>query len=240
MLESTSIQGEKQFVNELHMLGLFRHPHLVPLTGFCISNENSRAFLALIYPSMSSSLEDALHSQHGAANALLASARLSIALDAASGLAYLHSSGDKPAVLHRDIKTANILFDQENKARISDVGLARLTGERASQTQGVGSFGYFDPVYIITGEYGAGYDVFSFGVVLLELLTGEAARDSTMRPEFLHARVGPRLPSDAAAVADPQARWPAPVVEQFASLAKDCISMEVEARPTSQVIVERL
>ena len=78
-------------MNELHMLGLFRHPHLVPLTGFCISNENSRALLALIYPRMSSSLEDALHSQHGAADALLASARLSIALDA--GLAYLHSSG---------------------------------------------------------------------------------------------------------------------------------------------------
>ena len=86
---------------------------------------------------------------------------------------------------------------------------------------------------MMTGEYGAGSDVFSFGVVLLELLTGEAARDSTMRPEFLHARVDPRLPRDATDVADPLARWLAPVVEPFAGLAKDCIGMEVEVRPTS-------
>ena len=104
----------------------------------------------------------------------------------------------------------------------------------------MGSFGYFDPTYMMTGEYGAGSDVFPFGVVLLELLTGEAARDSTMRPEFLHAPVGPRLPREAAAVADPLARWPAPLVEQFARLAKDCIRVEMASRPTCQAIVERL
>ena len=80
------------------MLGNFRHPHLVPLLAFCISSEDIEPFVALIYPRMSSSLEDALHLQH--ADALLASVRLSIALDAASGLAYLHSSGDKPVILH--------------------------------------------------------------------------------------------------------------------------------------------
>ena len=193
------------------MLGIFRHPHLVPLLAFCISSEDIGRFFALIYPLMSSSLEDALRLQRGADDALLWSVRLSIALDAAAGLAYLHSSEDKPVILHRDIKTANILLDTENRARISDVGLARPMDARTSQTRGVGSFGYIDHTYLTTGEFGARSDVFSFGVVLLELLTGEAASDSTKRPPILHARVGARLPRDAAVVADPRARLPTPV-----------------------------
>ena len=240
VLDAASMQGTKEFLKEVNMLGIFRHPHLVPLLAFCISSEDIGRFFALIYPLMSSSVEDALRPQRGADHALLWSVRLSIALDAAAGLAFLHSSEDKPVILHRDIKTANILLDTENRARISDVGLARPMDARTSQTLGVGSFGYMDHAYLTTGEFEAGSDVFSFGVVLLELLTGEAACDSTKRPPILHARVGVRLPRDAAVVADPRARWLAPVAEQFASLAKDCISVEVAARPTSQAIVERL
>ena len=111
---------------------------------------------------------------------------------------------------------------------------------RNSQTLGVGSFGYMDHTYLTTGEFEAWSDVFSLSVVLLELLTVETACDSTKRLLILHARVSAHLPRDTAAVAYPLASWPAPVAEQFASLAKDCISFNVATRPMSQAIVERL
>ena len=171
---------------------------------------------------------------------MLWSVRLSIELDAAAGLAYLHSSEDKLVILHRDIKTANILLDKENRASISNVGLVLPMDARTSQTLGVGSFGYMNHVYLTTGESEAGSKVFSFRVVLLELLTWETACDSTKRQLILHARVCVCLPRDTAVVADPLACWPAPVAEQFASLTKDCISVKVAARPMSQSIVELL
>ena len=88
VLDAASMQGTKEFLKEVNMLGIFRHPHLVPLLAFCISSEDIGRFFALIYPLMSSSVEDALRPQRGADHALLWSVRLSIALDAASGLAY--------------------------------------------------------------------------------------------------------------------------------------------------------
>jgi serine/threonine protein kinase len=115
------------------------------------------------------------------------SARLDIATDAAAGLAYLHSSDNKPVILHRDIKSSNILLDDDNRARISDVGLSRPMEAAFSQTVGLGTFGYMDSGYLVTGEFTPPSDVFSLGVVLLELLTGEAAADSTKRPPLLHA-----------------------------------------------------
>ena len=192
VLDDTSLQGAKEFLKEVNLLGHYRHQNLVPLLGFCIAKEDSSLFCALIYPKMRCSLEDALQqsrtrSQPGSGAPLSWSARLDIATDAAAGLAYLHSSDNKPVILHRDIKSSNILLDDDNRARISDVGLSRPMEAAFSQTVGLGTFGYMDSGYLVTGEFTPPSDAFSLGVVLLELLTGEAAADSTKRPPLLHA-----------------------------------------------------
>jgi serine/threonine protein kinase len=248
VLDAASSQGSKEFLKEVNVLSQYQHPNLLPLIGFCISKEETHYFCALVYPRMRVSLEDALQSpqrrrraQQAREEVLSASDRLAIALDAASGLAYLHSSQRKNVILHRDIKSSNILLDTENRARVSDVGLARpMEAGSSNVTLGIGTFGYIDNTYMMTGEFTPACDVFAFGVVMLELLTGEAATDSSKRPPILHARVAPHLPHDAARVSDPGAQWPASVVAEYASLAKSCVMMDASSRPTSQVVVERL
>jgi hypothetical protein len=243
-----SQQGVQEFLKEINILGAYQHPNLLPLLGFCISKEDTGPFCALIYPRMVISLEDALRrssrKQGAAANSsiLTASQRVLIALDTARGLAYLHSSANqKPVILHRDIKSSNILLDAQNRACVTDVGLARPLGAEGSHATGrTGTLGYTDKTYILTGEFTPSCDVFSYGVVLVELLTGEAPTDSTKKQPLLHMRIAPRLPREAAAVADPVARWPAPVLQQFASVAKECISAEARKRPTCEAVVGRL
>jgi hypothetical protein len=243
VLDDTSLQGAKEFLKEINLLGHYRHHNLVPLLGFCIAKDDASLFCALIYPKMKCSLEDALQQSRRAqpGTALSWSTRVSIATDAAAGLAYLHSSFNKPVILHRDIKSANILLEDDNRARVSDVGLSRPLEAAFSQTLGLGTFGYIDSSgYVATGEYTAASDVFSFGVVLLELLTGEPAADATKRPPLLHARVAQRLPNDARVVCDVLAQWPGPKAEQLASIAKSCVSIEMAARPTSQETLDLL
>ena len=94
--------------------------------------------------------------------------------------------------------------------------------------------------YLATGEFTPPSDVFSFGVVLLELLTGESASDSTKRPPLLHARVAQRLPNDTTLVCDALAQWPGPKAEQLARIAKSCVSPEMTARPSSQEALDLL
>jgi len=167
--------------------------------------------------------------------------RLSIALDAAEGLEYLHSSVGKSVIVHRDIKSANILLDQDNRARISDVGLARRKDAVGAQTTAVmGTPGYIDQAYINSGDFTTGSDVFSFGVVLLELLTGQQASDQREKQKYLHQRMTACLPGGAAGVAAPEAQWDAEVAKQFARVAMDCLSNDVKARPACPEVVERL
>jgi hypothetical protein len=249
VLSEASRQGAKEFLREVNILGKYQHPNLVPLLGFCISKEDTRLFCALIYPRMKSSLQDALarsrNPKRADCDVLTAAARLAIAHDAARGLAYLHSPDNRTVIMHMDIKSSNILVDSDNRARIADVGLAQRLEAGASQAAGVGTLEYMDKAYMDTGKYTPGSDVFSFGVVLLELLTGQAAIDSRKDPPMLHARVSSSISQAAGAAsmavfADPVAGWALPVVEQFGSLAMDCANYTVSKRPSSQEVVERL
>ncbi|KAG8058139.1 hypothetical protein GUJ93_ZPchr0002g24930 [Zizania palustris] len=162
---------EREFSAEVETLSMAQHDNLVPLWGYCIQG-NSRL---LIYSYMENgSLDDWLHNKDDDASTILDwSTRFKIAKGASQGLSYIHNIC-KPRIVHRDIKSSNILLDKEFKAYIADFGLSRLILPNKTHvtTELVGTLGYIPP------EYGQAWvatfrgDVYSFGVVLLELLTG--------------------------------------------------------------------
>ncbi|CAM0946824.1 unnamed protein product [Alopecurus aequalis] len=162
---------EREFSAEVETLSMAQHENLVPLWGYCVQG-NSRF---LVYSYMENgSLDDWLHNKYDDASSCLDwPARLKIAQGASLGLSYIHDVC-KPHIVHRDIKSSNILLDKEFKAYVADFGLARLIlpNQTHVTTELVGTMGYIPP------EYGQAWvatlrgDVYSFGVVLLELLTG--------------------------------------------------------------------
>jgi hypothetical protein len=207
--DASSTQGAAELTREIDVLGQFRHDRLVPLVGYCLC-DGSPPLSCLVYPLMHASLSDALLRLRGPdpppqdalhARLLRAPARLRVAADVAGALEYLHAQA---GYLHRDVKSANVLLDAGARARLSDVGLARPmeAGARYNVSGcGAGTFGYIDPGYEESDEFRPGSDVFSLGVVLLELLTGLPASDRAARPPKLHRRLAPRLAGQAAQVA---------------------------------------
>lgn len=168
-------QIDREFQAEVETLSRARHPNLVQLEGYC-NYKNDRL---LIYAYMeNSSLDYWLHEKPDGPSLLDWDARLQIAQGAAKGLAYLHQSC-KPHILHRDIKSSNILLDEKFVAHLADFGLARLVLNYDSHvsTDLVGTLGYIPPEYGQASVATYKGDVYSFGVVLLELLTGRRPMD---------------------------------------------------------------
>ncbi|KAL0925081.1 hypothetical protein M5K25_003390 [Dendrobium thyrsiflorum] len=168
---------EKQFEAEVKILGSIRHANIVNLLC-CISSENSKL---LVYEYLQNgSLDRWLHRrQRGDAPPLDWPTRLQIAFGAARGLSYMHHDCFPP-IIHRDVKSSNILLDPEFKAKIADFGLARILekgGEPETVSVMAGSFGYMAPECGKIRKVNEKVDVYSFGVVLLELVTGKEARD---------------------------------------------------------------
>lgn len=167
--------GEIQFQTEVEMISLAVHRNLLRLCGFC-STENERL---LVYPympngSVASRLRDHIHGKP----ALDWSRRKRIALGTARGLVYLHEQCD-PKIIHRDVKAANILLDEDFEAVVGDFGLAKLLDHRDSHvtTAVRGTVGHIAPEYLSTGQSSEKTDVFGFGILLLELITGQKALD---------------------------------------------------------------
>jgi serine/threonine protein kinase len=150
-LDQASLQGLPEFLREVTVLGIYRHPNIVPLLSFSLSRHDGQQEVCLVYPLMArGGLDEALAPR--AAHPLDAATRLRIAADVAAGLGFLHCPGGGLApMLHRDVKSSNVLLDEELRARVSDVGLAR-TQSGARMTKSVGTFGYMDPEYFATGE----------------------------------------------------------------------------------------
>ncbi|XP_038901517.1 probable receptor-like protein kinase At2g42960 [Benincasa hispida] len=163
-------QAEKEFRVEVEAIGHVRHKNLVRLLGYCIEGVHRM----LVYEYVNNgNLEQWLHGamcQHGT---LTWEARMKVLLGTAKALAYLHEAIE-PKVVHRDIKSSNILIDDEFNAKVSDFGLAKLLGSGESHitTRVMGTFGYVAPEYANTGLLNEKSDIYSFGVLLLEAITG--------------------------------------------------------------------
>ncbi|KAD3067816.1 hypothetical protein R6Q59_018250 [Mikania micrantha] len=179
---------EKEFLSEVEILSTIRHSNIVKLLG-CISCDNSKL---LVYEYLENrSLDRWLHRKRAPSSrgfngsvrhvVLDWPKRLHIALGAAHGLCYMHHDC-VPAVIHRDVKSSNVLLDSEFNAKIADFGLARVLaedGQLNSMSTVAGSFGYMAPEYAQTAKVNEKIDVYSFGVILLELTTGKEASNGT-------------------------------------------------------------
>lgn len=174
-LKSGSGQGEREFQAEVDIISRVHHRHLVSLVGYCIAG----ARRMLVYDFVpNKTLEFHLHGK--GLPVMEWATRLRIALGSAKGLAYLHEDCH-PRIIHRDVKSANILLNNNFEAMVADFGLAKLTSDNNTHvsTRVMGTFGYLAPEYASSGKLTEKSDVFSYGVMLLELLTGRRPIDAT-------------------------------------------------------------
>lgn len=180
-LNQDGLQGHQEFIVEVLMLSLLHHSNLVTLIGYCTSGDQR----LLVYEYMPmGSLEDHLFDLEPDKEPLSWSTRMKIAVGAARGLEYLHCKADPP-VIYRDLKSANILLDNDFNPKLSDFGLAKLgpVGENTHvSTRVMGTYGYCAPEYAMSGKLTVKSDIYSFGVVLLELITGRKAIDRSKKP----------------------------------------------------------
>lgn len=244
-------EKESAFDSELAMLSRLHHKHLVGLVGFC-QEKNERL---LVYDYMSNgSLHDHLHNKGNTEkkSSILNSwkMRIKIALDAARGIDYLHNYA-VPSIIHRDIKSSNILLDANWTARVSDFGLSLLGPESDQEfmsTKAVGTIGYIDPEYYVLNVLTAKTDIYGLGVVLLELLTGRKAvfkNEDGSGPLDVVEYAVPRISTGQLhKVLDKKVGPPemneAEAVELMAATAIHCVNLEGKERPNVIDIVANL
>ncbi|XP_047054642.1 probable LRR receptor-like serine/threonine-protein kinase At1g06840 [Lolium rigidum] len=236
-----SLQGSKEFFTEIELLSRLHHRNLVSLLGYCDEEDEQM----LVYEYMpNGTLRDNLSAK--AKEGLSFAMRLRIALGSSRGILYLHTEADPP-IFHRDIKASNILLDSKFVAKVADFGLSRLAplpeteGSAPGYVSTVvkGTPGYLDPEYFLTHKLTDKSDVYSLGVVFLELLTGMqpishgknlvrevvAANQSGMILSVVDMRMG---------------SCPGECVERFAALGLRCCRDETDARPSMVEVVREL
>ncbi|CAH8381627.1 unnamed protein product [Eruca vesicaria subsp. sativa] len=247
VLKRDDQQGSREFLAEVEMLSRLHHRNLVNLIGICIEDRNRSLVYELI---PNGSVESHLHGIDKEASPLDWDARLKIALGAARGLAYLHEDSS-PRVIHRDFKSSNILLEHDFTPKVSDFGLARnaLDDEdnRHISTRVMGTFGYVAPEYAMTGHLLVKSDVYSYGVVLLELLTGRKPVDMTQPPgqenlvswtrSLLTSREGLEAIIDQSLG---QPEIPFDSIAKVAAIASMCVQPEVSHRPFMGEVVQAL
>ncbi|GLT32658.1 hypothetical protein SLA2020_073080 [Shorea laevis] len=241
-LKAGSGQGDREFCAEVEIISRVHHRHLVSLVGYCITGERRM----LVYEFVpNNTLKFHLHGNGGAVMSWRS--RVRIALGAAKGLAYLHEDCH-PKIIHRDIKAANILLDESFEAKVADFGLAKFSLDLESHisTRVMGTFGYLAPEYACTGKLTEKSDVFSFGVVLLEMIAGRHPVDRTQdeyvvdwaRPllsQFLEtgnfdALVDPRLEKD----------YNSSEMARMIACAAACVRHSAKLRPQMSQVVRAL
>ncbi|XP_021908613.1 probable serine/threonine-protein kinase PBL19 isoform X2 [Carica papaya] len=244
-LGKRGLQGHKEWVTEVDVLGVVEHPNLVKLVGYCAEDDERGMQRLLVYEYMPNrSVED--HLSPRSETTLPWAMRLRIAQDAARGLAYLHEEMDFQ-IIFRDFKSSNILLDEEWNAKLSDFGLARLGPQEGSthvSTAVVGTLGYAAPEYVQTGRLTSKTDVWSYGVFLYELITGRRPLDRN-RPKSeqqLLDWVKPYL-SDVKRfrlILDPklEGRYPLKSAQKLATVANRCLVRNPKSRPKMSEVLE--
>ncbi|KAL6614643.1 hypothetical protein ACP70R_036913 [Stipagrostis hirtigluma subsp. patula] len=245
ILKRDDQQGTREFLAEVEMLSRLHHRNLVKLIGIC-TEEHSRCLVYELIPN--GSVESHLHGSDKGTARLDWDARLKIALGAARALAYLHEDSS-PRVIHRDFKSSNILLEHDFTPKVSDFGLARTAlgeGNEHISTRVMGTFGYVAPEYAMTGHLLVKSDVYSYGVVLLELLTGRKPVDMSRPPgqENLVAWASSLLTSrdGLETIIDPSlgSSIPFDSIAKVAAIASMCVQPEVDQRPFMGEVVQAL
>ncbi|KZV16139.1 protein STRUBBELIG-receptor FAMILY 8 [Dorcoceras hygrometricum] len=242
-----SLQEEDNFLEAISNMSRLRHPNIVGLVGYCA--EHGQRLLVHDFIG-NGSLHDTLHYADERSKMLTWNARVRVALGTARALEYLHEVC-LPSVVHRNLKSANILLDDEFNPHLSDCGLASLTPNterQVSSDQMIGSFGYSAPEFALSGIYTVKSDVYSFGVVMLELLTGRKPLDvfsSRVRSEQSLVRWATPQLHDIDALAkmvDPilNGMYPAKSLSRFADIIALCVQPEPEFRPPMSEVVQAL
>ncbi|KNA25985.1 hypothetical protein SOVF_000890 [Spinacia oleracea] len=236
-----SLQGDKEFFTEIELLSRLHHRNLVSLVGLC----DEEGEQMLVYEFMANgTLRE--HISAKCKQPLSFASRLRLALGSAKGILYLHTEADPP-IFHRDIKATNILLDSKYMAKVADFGLSRLApvpdiqGLTPTHVSTVvkGTPGYLDPEYFLTHKLTDKSDVYSLGVVFLELLTG-------MHP-IQHGKnivrevnVAYRAGIIFSVIDERMGSYPSGCVEKFVDLALRCCQDETDARPTMMEVVREL
>ncbi|RZB73010.1 putative serine/threonine-protein kinase-like protein CCR3 [Glycine soja] len=245
-------EKESAFESELAFLSRLHHKHLVGLVGFCEEKDER----LLVYEYMKNgALYDHLHAKNNVEkeSSVLNNwkMRIKIALDASRGIEYLHNYA-VPSIIHRDIKSSNILLDATWTARVSDFGLSLMSPEPDRDhrpMKAAGTVGYIDPEYYGLNVLTAKSDVYGLGVVLLELLTGKRAifkygEDGGTPLSVVDFAVPAILAGELVKILDPRVGPPdvneAEAVELVAYTAIHCVNLEGKDRPTMADIVANL
>ncbi|KAF3962683.1 hypothetical protein CMV_012834 [Castanea mollissima] len=240
MLSASSVQGYQQFQAEVKLLMRVHHKNLTTLVGYCYEGTN----MGLVYENMANGdLEAHLSGEN--TNILSWEARLQIAMDAAQGLEYLHH-GCKPPIIHRDVKTTNILLNEKFRAKLADFGLSKIfptDGGTHVSTVVAGTPGYLDPEYYITNWLTEKSDVYSFGVVLLEIITNRPVIERSKERTHISQWVSSMLAKgDIKNIVDPKldGNYNVNSVWKAVEIAMLCLSPTSSKRPTMDQVVAEL
>ncbi|KAL6614004.1 hypothetical protein ACP70R_036274 [Stipagrostis hirtigluma subsp. patula] len=248
-LDSTENEPTAEFLTQVSLVSTLKHENFIDMLGYC--TERNLRIVAYEFATMGS-LHDVLHGRKGVQGAQPGPAlnwmqRVKIAVDAAKGLEYLHEKVH-PSIVHRDIRSSNILLFEDFRAKIADFNLSNQAPDMAARlhsTRVLGTFGYHAPEYAMTGQLTQKSDVYSFGVVLLELLTGRKPVDHTMPrgQQSLVTWATPRLTEDKVKqCVDPRlmGEYPPKGIAKLAAVAALCVQYEAEFRPNMSIVVKAL